>query len=169
MLIETQTNRKVRDLITDNGLEFWNKQFDELCARNGILRHKTIRNTPQQNGLATRINRTLSVCFFYSKLPKPLWAEALNTSCYFVNKSPSTTLNFKTPDEIWPRKLANYLNLKVFGCIAYAHTKQGKLEPRAFKCAFLGYFEWVKGYKFWYTNFQPLRCIISKDMIFIKT
>lgn len=83
--------------------------------------------------------------------------------------SPLTALNFKTPNEIWLGKLANYLNLKGFGCIAYAHTKQGKLEPRAFKCAFLGYFKGVKGYKLWYTNLQPLICIISKDVIFIET
>ncbi|KAH9668832.1 hypothetical protein KPL70_021540 [Citrus sinensis] len=43
MLIETQTNMK----------------FDELCTKSGILRHRTVSHTPQQNGLAERINRTL--------------------------------------------------------------------------------------------------------------
>lgn len=29
--------------------------------------------------------------------------------------------------------------LRTFGCVAYAHIRQGKLERRALKCMFLGY------------------------------
>ena len=42
---------------------------------------------------------------------------------------------------------ADYSQLKVFGCTAYAHVDNGKLEPRAVKCLFLGYSSGVKGYK----------------------
>ena len=127
MLIETHTNRKVKALRTDNGLEFCNKRFDELCARSGIMRHRTVSYTPQQNGLAERMNKTLienvRCMLFHSKLPKTLWAEALNTTCYLINKSSFIALNFKTPYEMWSEKLADYSNLKIFCCIAYAHTK----------------------------------------------
>ncbi|KAH9728537.1 hypothetical protein KPL70_009073 [Citrus sinensis] len=34
-------------------------QFDDLCEKGGIQRHKTVRHTLQQNGLAERMNRTL--------------------------------------------------------------------------------------------------------------
>jgi hypothetical protein len=37
----------------------------------------------------------------------------------------------------------------VFGCAAYAHVDNGKLEPRAIKCVFLGYGSGVKAYKLW--------------------
>ncbi|KAK1627376.1 hypothetical protein QYE76_001691 [Lolium multiflorum] len=37
--------------------------------------------------------------------------------------------------------------LRVFGCTAYAHVDNGKLEPRAVKCVFLGYGSGVKAYK----------------------
>lgn len=37
----------------------------------------------------------------------------------------------------------------MFGCIAYVHTKQGKLEVRAKRCDFIGYPPNIKGYKFW--------------------
>lgn len=36
----------------DNGLEFCNKDLDNLCALFGIKRHKTVPYTPQQNGVA---------------------------------------------------------------------------------------------------------------------
>ncbi|GJW95323.1 retrovirus-related pol polyprotein from transposon TNT 1-94 [Tanacetum coccineum] len=38
-----------------------------------------------------------------------------------------------------------YGMLRTFGCVAYSHIKQGKLEPRAVKCVLLGYPEGVKG------------------------
>ncbi|KAH9705460.1 hypothetical protein KPL70_011882 [Citrus sinensis] len=164
-LIETQTNRIVRKIRTDNGLEFCNKQFDDLCEKNGILRHKTIRHTPQQNDLVERMNRTLMervrCMLFHLKLPKTLWAEALCTACYLINKCPSTAIEFKTPYEVWSGKLADYSKLRIFGCTAYAHIKQGKLEPRALKCAFLGYPNATKGYKLWCADFKPPKCIIT--------
>ncbi|KAH9718762.1 hypothetical protein KPL71_022343 [Citrus sinensis] len=93
-------------------------------------------------------------------------AETLMTACYLVNKSPSSALNFKTPVEMWSGRAANYSNLKIFGCPAYAHVKQGKLEPRALKCVFLGYPEGVKGYKLWCTEMKPPKCIVSRDVVF---
>lgn len=56
---ETQTNRKVRRLRTNNGLEFCNKRFDNFCSKHHIVRHKAVKYTPQQNGLTEKMNRTL--------------------------------------------------------------------------------------------------------------
>lgn len=61
---------------------------------------------------------------------------------------------FQNPYEIWSGRLADYTYRKIFGCIAYAHPKQGKLEPRALKCAFLGYPNGIKGFTIWCTNLK---------------
>lgn len=58
-LAENQIDKKIKTLRTDNGLEFCSTAFDNYCNDHGILRHKTVRNTPQQNGVAERMNRTL--------------------------------------------------------------------------------------------------------------
>jgi transposase InsO family protein len=50
---------KLRGLRTDNGLEFVYEQFNEFCRLKGIKRHMTVPRTPQQNGLAERMNKTL--------------------------------------------------------------------------------------------------------------
>ncbi|GJR45725.1 hypothetical protein Tco_1313828 [Tanacetum coccineum] len=49
--------------------------------------------------------------------------------------------------EMWSGHPSNYGMLRIFGCVAYPHDKQGKLEPRAIKCVLLRYLEGVKGYK----------------------
>ena len=101
-----------------------------------------------------------------SQLPKGLWVETLLTACLLVNLSPSTVIDFKTPLEMWSGKPGNYIDIKAFGCDAYAHVKQGKLSPRALRGKFIGYPDGVKGYKLWCTDLSPPKCIISRDVIF---
>ena len=97
------------------------------------------------------------------------WGEAVTTAAYLINRSPHSALNFKTPMEMWNRELADYSNLKVFGCRAFVHLKQDKLEPRAVRCVFLGYPEGVKGYRLWCTEPGKQGCIISRDVVFDET
>ena len=153
ILVENQTDKKVKVLRTDNGLEFCNREFDAYCNSQGILRHKTVRNTPQQNGVAERMNRTLlekvRCLLFSSGMPKSFWGEALSTASLLINRIPSSVLNFKCPEGIWTGKKVNFEYLKVFGCEAYAHQSDGKLEPRSKKCVFVGYQEGTKGYRLW--------------------
>jgi hypothetical protein len=63
------------------------------------------------------------------------WAEAASTTCHLIN----CAIDKKTPIEIWSGSPYDYSQLKVFGCTAYAHVDNGKLEPRAINSVFLGY------------------------------
>lgn len=60
----------------------------------------------------------------------------------------------------------DYPNLGIFGCLAYVHVKQDKLEPRALKCMFIGYPDGEKGYKVW--NLEPTgpMCLNTGDVTF---
>ena len=80
----------------------------------------------------------------------------------------SEAIGFKTPEEVWKGTHSDYSYLKVFGCLAYAHVKQDKLEARAVKCLFLGYPKGVKGYKLWCLEPGINKCIISRDVIFYE-
>ena len=81
-----------------------------------------------------------------------------------INRSPSIPLDKKTPIEVWSDTPADYSQLKVFGCTAYAHVDNGKLEPRAIKCAFIGYGSGVKGYKLW--NPETKKAFMSRSVVF---
>ncbi|KAK4392785.1 Retrovirus-related Pol polyprotein from transposon TNT 1-94, partial [Sesamum angolense] len=65
-------------------------------------RHKTTPYTPQQNGVAERMNRTLlnkvRCLLISSGLSKTFWGEALSTAVYLINRSPSVPLLGKIPE-----------------------------------------------------------------------
>ena len=170
MLTENQTGNQVKVLRTDNGLEYCNADFDEFCKTRGILRHIRVKYTPQQNGIAERTNRTLLDkvrCMLVSSgLPKLFWGEAVMTAAHLVNMSPSTAINFKTPEELWTGKIPDYSTLRVFGYASYVHQSKGKLEPRVVKGVFLGYPQGVKGYRLWLKEDKGYRVTTSRDVTF---
>ena len=161
-MVENQIGRKIKVLRSDNGTEYRNDQFSIFCKKEGISRHFTVRDTPQQNGVAERMNRTLLEkvrCMLSNAgLGKQLWAEAVMYASHLINRLPSAALNGKTPLEVWFGKPTNdYDTLRVFGSTAYYHVKESKLDPRAKKALFMGVTSGVKGYRLW--------CLSSKKII----
>ena len=65
----------------DNAKEFFSEQFKTYCLDEGILQEKTIPETPEQNGIAERCNRTqlkMARCLLIdSGLPKMMWGAAI--------------------------------------------------------------------------------------------
>jgi len=80
-------------------------------------------------------------------MPKTFWEEALSTAAHLVNMSPSIVTNLRCLEEKWTRRKLNLTYLRVFGCEAYAHQSERKLDPRAIKCVFVGYQDGTKGYR----------------------
>ncbi|KAG8472440.1 hypothetical protein CXB51_034197 [Gossypium anomalum] len=102
-----QTGKQIKYLPTDNGLEFCSDEFNRLCKLEGIMRHLTVRHTPQQNGVAEGMNRTIMEKVRYmlsnANLPKSFWAEAASTTCFLINRSPSVAIEKKdsTRGMVW--------------------------------------------------------------------
>jgi len=115
-LIENQTNKKIKRFRTENGLEFCEGKFNEFCENEGIVRHRTVRKTPQQNGVAERMNRILlerARCMLSTaNLSNDFWAKAINMACYLVNHSPSTAIECKMSVEVWSGTPADYSDLE---------------------------------------------------------
>ena len=164
-MIETQTGRRIKCLRTDNGGEYRSDPFMKACESEGIVRHFTVRHTPQQNGVAERMNRTLldkvRCMLSNAGLGKEFWAEAVTYAGHLINRLPSGAIGGKTPLEKWSGEPAkDYDSLHVFGSTAYYHVKESKLDPRAKKAIFVGIASGIKGYKLW--------CLESKKMIFSR-
>ena len=59
-MVENETDLKVKCLRSDNGGEYELGEFKKLCALNGIRLERITPGTLQQNGIAERMNRTLT-------------------------------------------------------------------------------------------------------------
>ncbi|KAE8682936.1 ABC transporter G family member 13 [Hibiscus syriacus] len=163
------TGRKIKCLRTDNGGEYKSDQFFDVCHEYVIVRHFTVRNTPQQNGVAERMNRTLLEkvrCILSNAgLGKVFWAEAVTYAGNLINRLPSSAIGGKTPLEVWSGKPAtDYDSLHVFGSTAYYHVKESKLDPRAKKALFMGITRGVKGFHLWCLDTKKIIC--SRDVTF---
>ena len=114
----------------------------------------TVKKTPQQNGVAERMNRTMvermRCMLSYAKLPRSFWAEAMRTTVDLINLSPSAPLLGDVPQRVWIGKNVTYDHLKVFGCRAFVHIpkdERSKLDDKAKQCIFLGYGHDEFGYR----------------------
>ncbi|GJW44680.1 putative ribonuclease H-like domain-containing protein [Tanacetum coccineum] len=99
--IENQLNHRVKIIRSDNGTEFKNRDMLEFCGNKGIKQEYSNARTPQQNGVAERMNRTLieaaRTMLADSLLPTTFWAEAVSTACYIFNRN-QTNLNAGTSE-----------------------------------------------------------------------
>eukprot|EP00253_Pinus_taeda_P036449 PITA_36449 len=102
-----------------------------------------------------------------ARLGREFWAEAVETTCYLVNRSPSSALEDKTPQEVWTGKKLYVSHLRVFGCDAYVHVpkeERTKLDSKSEKCIFIGYNDGLKGYMLW--NQTIRKVVYNRDVVF---
>ncbi|GJT11145.1 retrovirus-related pol polyprotein from transposon TNT 1-94 [Tanacetum coccineum] len=110
-IVKTQRalNATVRFVKTDNGTEFVNKTLDGWFESVGIS-HET------------------------SEAPHVLWAEAVATACYNINRSIVLKLHGKTYYELLKGKKPNLQYFRVFGSLCYPtndYDDVGKLKAKA--------------------------------------
>ncbi|KAL0821709.1 hypothetical protein ABMA28_005135 [Loxostege sticticalis] len=172
-LVENQLNVKIKTLRTDNGTEYTNKEFADFLRSSGIKHQTSTPYSPQQNGLAERMNRTLvekARCMLINaNLQNYLWAEAVVTAAYIVNRSPTRALDWKTPEEKWSGKQPIVSHMRVFGCEAMMHIPKEKVkkwDSRSRKMIFLGYCDNSKGYRL--LDIKSRTVMKSRDVIFLE-
>ena len=58
-MVEKSNGEKIKTLRSDNGGEYTSKEFEDNLKKNGIRHERTVPKTPEQNGVAEKMNRTL--------------------------------------------------------------------------------------------------------------
>jgi hypothetical protein len=100
-------------------------------------------------------------------LSNAFWAEAISTAVYLKNRSPTRCLdNITNFEALYGSKPAVH-NLKVFGCKAFAHIpkeNRKKLDAKAIKCIFIGYYSEFKAYKLF--DVSTHKVFASRDVLF---
>lgn len=170
-LCKQKFGHTVKTLHVDNGSEYSNNDFQNYLSKNGITMETTAPYTPEQNSRAERDMRTIVECartMIYSKnLPLHLWAEAVNTATYILNRTPTTQTPGSSPYELWTNKQPTLQHLRIFGSEAYMHIPdqlRKKLDPKSRKMIFVGYDSDSTNYRL----FNPIskKIQISRNVVF---
>ncbi|KAI5333630.1 hypothetical protein L3X38_023762 [Prunus dulcis] len=170
-MVELQSGFKVQCVRSDKGGEFTSCEFNKLCEEAGIQRQFSMAYTPQQNGVVERKNRTvveMAKAMLQEKdLPYYLWAEAVHTALYILNRCPTKALKHKTPFEAYSTRKPGVAHFKVFGSVCFVHKSaegRQKLDAKSTKGVFVGYATCEKGYRV----FDPVtrKLLLSRDVIF---
>lgn len=172
VLYERQLSKFIKILRSDNGSEYITSELDEFLRLSGIIHQFTNPYTPEQNGMAERMNRTLiekaRSMLYGAGLPKTFWAEAVSTAAYLVNRSPARG-HGKTPEEIWTGVKPDLSHLRVFGCTAMVHVPKElrkKLDSKSREMIFVGYCEDTKGYRLIHPVTRKLTK--SRNVVFLE-
>jgi len=177
--IETESDLKIKYLRTDGGKEY-EGDLRPVLKELGVRHQPTSPHSPQSNGKAERLNRTLEeharAMLFQANMPKSFWAEAITTAAYLLNRLPSDAVQENIPYELWhqkPLSTDDLKSLKPFGCLVHAHVPKkrrktnAKVDTRATDGCFVGYTDTNTMHKIW--DFERNCFVNSHDLTFEET
>lgn len=169
---EAHFNSKFVTLYSDNGGEYFSTEMKQFCIDKGITYHPTIPRTPQLNGVAERMVRSITerarAMLHGAKLDLAFWGEAVLTATYLINLTPTKALSAcMTPYEAWHGKKPKIEFLRVFGSTVYVHnkTRKRKFDEKSWKAILVGYEP--NGYKVW--DVENEKFVKVRDVIVDET
>ena len=131
--IKNQFNKRIQYIHIDNGTEFNNKNFKQLCINFGIQHQFTVPYYPQQNGRIEQFNSTIinsaKSMLNDEKLSLQFWEDAVATSNYINNRIPHKGINNNIPYELLTNNKVDYSNIRVFRCkVLYLIQKSFRIK-----------------------------------------
>lgn len=154
-MFSNQHSTKFKMFQSDNGGEYISHQVQDWFKAKGIHHRRTVPGNSQSNGMAERINRTLTdialSLLSHAKIPKQCFPWAIDTAVHLYNRRPhSSSTERKTPFQALYGKIPDLKYLRVFGCTAYRHfndNERSKQDFRAQKLIHIGYASHQKAYQ----------------------
>ncbi len=147
-------NYSVKALRTDNGTEYVNDEVTLYLSSNGIVHQTSNPYTPQQNGKAERLNKTMMektrAMLNGADLPPEMWGESVVTANMLRNRSPATGIKV-TPYEMFHGRRPNVSFLRPYGIAAFAlipkQRRTTKLDEVSVEGKLVGYELEGSGYR----------------------
>jgi transposase InsO family protein len=156
----------------DNGGEYGSAELNTYVQSKGMTFQPTVPYSPESNGVAERMNRTLMAkvraILADTKLPAYLWDYLAEMVAYLTNRSPSAATNGITPHQKLTNELPDLSHLRIPGCRVWAHLdkakRDSKLTERSEECRLIGYGYSTKIYRLY--GLKSRRVFYSQDVIF---
>ena len=163
--MSNQHKARIKSLRTDRGGEYLSDEFSAHLKKAGTVRRLTVHDTPEHNGVAGRLNRTLlekiRAMLHDSDLPKYLWAEAAAHAVYLKNRTWTCTIGDTTPFEVLNGHKPNVGNLHPWGCKVRVHDTTGtKLDGRSSIGRWMGFDAETRG---GHRIYWPERCTVTVE------
>jgi transposase InsO family protein len=169
--VQTQFQRQITCIQTNNGREFDNSALCSFLAAHGMALRLTFPYTSSQNGRAERVLHTLNgsmrTLLLHTGAPSRFWPDALATATYLLNCRPYCVRRNFTPYHLLLGTCPDYDHLRTFGCLCYPNTTATaahKLSPRSAPYVFLGYPADSKGYRCY--DMASRRVLTSRHVYF---
>ncbi|CAI7832219.1 unnamed protein product [Closterium sp. NIES-53] len=139
-MVERESGKRVKAIRSDCGGEFLGAEFRSWLKRHGIKQQLTTAYTPQSNGMAERVNRTIiegrRTILVDSGLPLRFWPLAIRYATVTKNRVLTHVGGQHWVHiEKWSGKKPLVDMLRVFGCVGLVHVpkeKRDKLQAAAF-------------------------------------
>ncbi|KAJ9530247.1 hypothetical protein QJQ45_023534 [Haematococcus lacustris] len=166
--LETQSGYRCKAIRTDNGTEYVNSRMREYCASKGIVHQHSAPYSPQQNGAAERLNRTIfekaRSIIHSADISLSFWAHAVKFANHVRCLLPVSGQPL-TPWEAFYGVKPDLSGLRVFGCRVWLHVpdhQRSKLQAKSVEGLFIGYEPGSKAYRVLVNG----RETCSKDIVF---
>ena len=153
-LVENQSGEHLKILVTDNG-ELLSNAVVTWCREHSINHLLTAPYTSSHNGHMEQLHRTLldkvqTMCLACNT-PTSLWDEFCATAAYLMSLTVTSSLNGKTPFELWFGHPPSLSHLYKIRCRAFALvlTHNPKLLQCSVPCVLIGHAPHAKAYCLW--------------------
>lgn len=170
------TGQQVVTVRSDRGGEFSSNMLQSALKESGVTHEYTTPYTPQQNGVAERMNRTLFEkvrCLLHgAALPDHYWGLALQAASDVRNLCPVSGQAL-TPFEVFMGRKPDLRMLRVFGCDCFVHVpaircRDPKLGSRSTPAVLVGYSETSKAWKVATVSNGRSTVSDSRDVVFLE-
>nr|GEZ89390.1 hypothetical protein [Tanacetum cinerariifolium] len=153
-LVQRGLYPQFRIVQTDKGTKFLNKTLHAYFASEGIKHQMLVAQTPEQNGVVERRNRTLveaaRTMISATKVSLFFWADAIATACFTQNHSLVIPRHEKTPYHIINHRKPSVKFFYIFCSLCYI-IRDGenldKMKEKGDSCIFVRYSTQSRAYR----------------------
>ena len=165
---EKQYDATIKSVHSDNGGEY--TPLAQYAKEQGIRITRSAPYTPESNGIAERMNRTLvetvRTTLYQAGMSKMFWVEAMRNAVRVRNSLPGH--KGISPYEALTNRKPNLENFRPFGCLGMVHVHAGarkKLDIKSIPCVLLCTLD-GRNYRMYDPNTRKV--LVSRNVVFTE-
>lgn len=135
-IVEPLLKSKVQSIMSDNAKEYRSREFRDYLTACQIQHLFSAPETPEQNGIAERFNRTLQenvqVLLRDAKLKSYMWPYAAEFATHVYNRRAHSSNGDLSPYQLFYGKAPSLKHLKPFGCLVVSQRLEQNKDKDCF-------------------------------------